>query len=256
VWFSSARFVVTSTHAEGLWENANEAIVLRDANKNLVDSVVYETNKHASTTWMDKIVEGPGIWGNFLSYAATPTSWSRLRDRYDTDNNGRDFVMRSPTPGKPNRISLPPVIPTQTFDALKVDTALAMDWVGSQAVPVVIDPTKPDSNNPNAIKASPQGGNAAVFWAPSAAQSYGNAVHLLRDAGQDLALETYVYLPSSNPTGITLQTWSIGLQGTTGSLFNSPDPARVTTAHSRRGRAEARRSPSPAPDSCRAASRS
>ncbi|MBL8900077.1 MAG: lamin tail domain-containing protein [Planctomycetes bacterium] len=201
-----------------LWENDNESLTLRDAANQVVDTLVYEANKGLGV--LAPFVEGEGIWGNFTSIDANPTSWSRVRDGLDNDDN-RDFVLRPITPGASNNV---PQIEKyyQPYDALTAGNALT-DMVGSFVTPRVIDPTVAGGFNSNAIVPSPQGGNAATCWDPAGG---GNAATVLIDGeNQNLCVECYAYFDATPEVAGEHETWSIGFQGTTDSFFNTPDPS-------------------------------
>ncbi len=166
-------------------ENDNEVITLRDATGVLIDAVAYETNKGVgfittgTTAPADKasvaLQVGPGVFGNHqgIDIAGTPlnttVSIGRYVDGRDTNNNGRDFVLRPGTPGSTNNPGgiLTSFIPS---DPTSLTLGSAMPgMVGSFVSPRVIDPTVIDPNNPNAIPASggPAGNKAYVMWDPS-----------------------------------------------------------------------------------------
>lgn len=194
-----------------------DGFVLRDAGGVIVDTVIYETNKGR---WPGVPIEGEGIWGNLVSTDGTETTWSRVRDGHDSGNNGRDFRMMPHTPGATNNVaSILPLV--DTFDTAAVGTAIAQ-WGASFANGYVIDPTVPDINNPNAISASPQGGNAAIFWDRIGG---GNHNMLKTAAVRDCVFEAYVYFDATLAPSGERQVWTLGLQGTSGSFFNFPDPS-------------------------------
>ncbi len=199
-----------------LWENSNESLELYDANGKLLDSLVYEANKGR---WTGSKEEGEGVWGNFVSIDLVPTSWSRLRDGWDTNNN-RDFHLRPLTPGATNNLK-PLTTYLDTFDTKTVGTALP-EWGGSFKKARVIDPTQASTINPNAIKASPQGKNAAIFWDEAGG---GNANMLLFDTPPDVLVEAYVYFDAKPEGTGEFETWSLGVQGSTGTFYNTPDPS-------------------------------
>lgn len=205
-----------------LFENDQEAIVLRDAFANVVDAVVYE----ASTgSWPTAPAEGRPIFGAFLSSDTLPTSWSRLRDGYDTDDNGIDFRIMPATPGVSNDLaSVSPF--DQNFDALAIDSPAPL-WGGSDAPPYVVDPTLPSAQNPKVVPPSPQGGKAMVFSAPSGAGN-GRSWMLVSDAEATLWYSAQFYFDAPAPTNpADTITWSLGLRGTTGSRYVPPDPDRL-----------------------------
>jgi hypothetical protein len=198
-----------------LWENDNEALTLRDLGGQIVDTLIYESNKGI---FDPTLAEGEGVWGNFTSIDGIETSWSRVRDGRDTDDNGDDFRLMRASPGAANAL---PTIDRSTlvFDAANVGDVVA-EFGGSFALGRVIDPTIADVDNPNAIPASPQGGKASIYWDRSGG---GNSVHQLADASTDTHLEAWVYFDAApRPTGES-EMWSVGF-GTTGTFYNFPDP--------------------------------
>lgn len=205
-----------------LFENDQEAIVLRDAFANVVDAVVYE----ASTgSWPAAPAEGRPIFGAFLSSDTLPTSWSRLRDGYDTDDNALDFRIMPATSGASNDVAS--VVPfNENFDALAIDSPAPL-WSGSDAPPYVVDPSVPSAQNPKVVPPSPQGGNSMVFSAPSGAGN-GRSWMLVSDAEATLWYSAQFYFDAPAPTNpADTITWSLGLRGTTGSRYVPPDPDRL-----------------------------
>ncbi len=197
-----------------IWENSNESLILLDKDGNVVDSLIYEANKGR---WAASTEEGEGVWGNFANIAGHETSWSRVMDGYDINNN-RNFRLQPWTPGKSN--NLPQKIYLDNFDARTVGTALP-DFGGSFATAQVIDPTMLSADNPNVIPASPQGKNAAIFWDKSGG---GNHNMLLRKASCNTTIEAYVYFDAKFEQTGEREHWSLGV-GTTGTFYNSPDPS-------------------------------
>jgi hypothetical protein len=216
--------------ASNNWENDNESLTLRDSTSAIVDTLIYEANKGIFNA---ALAEGPGIFGNNLTTEAAPFARitpSRIVDGYDTDNNGRDFANLPATPGASNNLAS--ALPySDNFDAAIVGTEPAA-WMGSFVNPRVIDPTVPDANNPNAIAASPQGGNALICWDPTGG---GNAPMFLTAPTDRVDLECYVYLKSTNAAGAAApgeyESWTIGVQGTGDSFGSFPDPAGFLQAN-------------------------
>ncbi len=198
-----------------LWENSNESLELKDAKGVLQDSLVYEANKGL---WTGSKEEGEGVWGNLISIDTYKTSWSRFRDGLDTNNN-RDFHLLPSTPGATNNLK-PLSVYFDTFDLKKVGSSLP-EWGGSFRPARVIDPTVADTINPNAIKASPQGKNAAIFWDETGG---GNTSMLLFDTPPDILIEAWVYFDAKAEGTGEFETWSLGVQGSTGTFYNTPDP--------------------------------
>jgi len=206
--------------ATNLWENDNESLTLKNAMGTVIDTLVYESSKGI---WNPALAEGPGIYGNITATLSpvVPMTWARLRDGYDTNNNGYDFVQLPRTPGTTNNLSnLLPVL--DVFDVGTPGNAIA-NWEGSFVTPRYVDPTAPDSTNPNAIAPSPQGGNAAMFWDPAGG---GNAGPLLSTTGDHFDFEFYYYLEGSAHPVSGIQQWettSFGV-GTSDTFGNHPDP--------------------------------
>ncbi len=208
-----------------LWENSQESLTLRDGKGKIVDTLVYEANKLSTTaTWHKKpetLVEGEGVWGNFASIDNHQSSWSRYRDGLDT-GDARDFHLMPWTPGKSNNLNKVALL-FDSFDKGIVDTANP-DFLGSFDDCYYIDPTKLGKYNQNKITASPQGGKALIFWDVSGG---GNTNILLRRALKDVVIECWAYFDAvPEPVTGQYETWSIGVQGTTGTFYNTPDPSR------------------------------
>ncbi len=205
-----------------IWENSQESLTLTDSSKAIVDTVVYEANKISPTaTWHKKLIEGGGIWGNFTSAAGYEMAWSRFEDGLDTGNN-RDFHLMPWTPGKSNNFSGVPLL-IDNFDSGKVDAPHAA-FAGSFRAAYYIDPTKLGMQNQNVIKASPQGGNALIFWDTTGG---GNTCIFKKKAIRDVVIEAYVYFDAKlEASSSEWETWSIGVQGSTGTYANHPDPSR------------------------------
>lgn len=202
--------------ASGFLQNSNESITVFDATgTTIIDTLIYEANLGI---FNPALVEGEGIWGNFTLSETNPTSWSRLRDGFDTDNNGHDFRIQPWSPGTSN--DLPAVgSNVQTFDGLTIGDDLA-DWQGSFVDPRVIDPALVDGNNPTGIAPSPQGGLCVVAWD---AAGGGNHTMQLADPGVETFAEAYVYIESAPLAAGELEMWSFGF-GTSGTYYNFPDP--------------------------------
>jgi hypothetical protein len=206
-----------------LLENDQETISLRDNLDVIHDSLVYERNKNENPgTFPTGRAEGEGIWGNHQSIDLRETSWARMSDGYDTDNN-RDFVLLSLTPGANNNASALTSY-NENFDAL-IAGGNAPNWNGSFREPVIIDPTVTGSSNPTLLPASPQGGLAMACWDPAGG---GNGSTLQTQPFEAVTAEGWFYLQSTpHPTGNVppmRETWAFGVMGTGDSFFNDPDP--------------------------------
>lgn len=220
-----------------IWENSNETLELRDAAGTLVDAVAYETYAGPATTsgtWPADIAAeiGDGIWSTFTMIESSFSSWSRIRDGYDTNRNGRDFRQIAWTPGASNNVAN--VLPVVEF----FDTyAHAMDVPGwsSSFVPFrAIDPTNIAPPNPSLVPPSPQGGNAAIMWDPTGG---GNYATLNTDAVENVIFEAYVYFNATPEPAGEYESWSIGVQGTCDTFGNHPgfpnsgNPAATANAY-------------------------
>ncbi len=208
-----------------LWENSDESLTLRDAKGKSIDTLVYEGNKTPSTaTWNKGLFEKVAIWGNFASIDKHETSWSRIRDGLDT-GDGRDFHLMRSTPGKTNNVKS--VLPfTDNFDKGTID-APHKSFYGSFDDCHYIDPTLTGKKNLKLIPASPAGGKALIFWDSTGG---GNANFFATAAIKDVVIECWVYLDGTpEPIQGQSETWSIGVQGTTGTFYNIPDPSGKLT---------------------------
>jgi hypothetical protein len=198
------------------------AFVLRDVGATIEDTAFKETNKGL---WMNAPVEGPGLYGNHRSGRVDNlfSSWSRKTDGHDTNNNGRDFINTSATPGATNaRNNILPY--TDNFDSYSPGFNLPQ-WAGSFKEVRVTDPTTVGNYNPNPIAASPQGGLCAIAWDDLGG---GNSNQLLSAIGDNFTFEAWVYFDATLTPINELDAWSIGAQGTCESFYNLPDPERVT----------------------------
>jgi hypothetical protein len=226
---------VNQVLAANFLENDNEVITLRDATGALIDAVAYETNRGAgfittgTTAPSDKaavaLQVGPGVFGNHQgiditgSPLNTTVSIGRFVDGRDTDNNGRDFVLRPGTPGTTNNpggtlTSFLPPDPT----ALALGSAMP-GMVGSFVPPRVIDPTVIDPNNPNVISASggPAGSKAYVMWDPSGGGNGATSTGIFPTTAACFLIRAYLDttdLPvQSNATAVQFQGSEITLYG-------------------------------------------
>lgn len=203
---------------------------LRDARGQLVDGVAWEGHRGVGPA---SLGEGTPLWGEMLSLDAAPTSWSRLRDGWDTGNNGRDFRLAPRTAGTTNDQPVRGQV-VETFDAYAIGATVP--GFGGSFKPVrAIDPTAAGQLNPRAIPASPQGGRAAVLFDEAGG---GNACMLLADVAARIRFEAWVYFDATPAAAGEWQAWTIGLQGTTSSFYGRPDPGRaqaVATANGNTG---------------------
>ncbi|MBN1417987.1 MAG: lamin tail domain-containing protein [Planctomycetes bacterium] len=191
-------------------------IILRSADGTVADSVVYEANK-GTAGFPGEAFEGGGIWGNQVLVSGTPFSWQRWRDGYDTDENGADFGQLPWTPGGTNDRTGPPRF-ASTFEERDPETDLA-EFPGTFVAARVIDPLLASASNPSPIPESPDGGYALVAWDPSGG---GNAVVFDAEPVEDLMFEAWVYFDATPRPAGEMESWSIGLRGTTGTYYNFP----------------------------------
>ncbi|MBK9387762.1 MAG: lamin tail domain-containing protein [Planctomycetes bacterium] len=202
-----------------IWENDNEAIVLRDAGGQVQDSVVTEAFRGIDV--IGAFAQGEGLWGEYVSDPARPTSLQRARDGYYNADH-RDFILRPWTPGATNDL---PVITglRERFDGFSVGQDVP-GWSGSRMSPKVIDPTVADAHNPTAIPLSGQRGKAAVFWDSTPGARGNNCMMLSEGATSDVLVECNVYFDAANEPVGEREAWSLGVQGSSDSLGASPDP--------------------------------
>ncbi len=201
--------------ASGFLQNSNESITIYDASQLLIDTLIYEANKGVFNALL---AEAEGVWGNFLCVEGNETSWSRMRDGFDTDDNGHDFRLQPWSPGTSNNLPYQAQI-VQPFEGLTIGSDVP-SWGSSFVNPRVIDPTIVDNNNLNAIPASPQGGFAGIAWDPAGG---GDHAMLLADPTRVGSFEAYVYIESAQTPVGEQEMWSLGF-GTTGTFYNFPDP--------------------------------
>lgn len=202
-----------------LFEDSNEAIELMDSSGNVVDTVIYELNKGPVAI---SPAEG-GIWMNFDSIDGTFQSLARWVDGLDTNNNGYDFGVRTETPGASNlgvgSLVTSYVVPDVNGLAVGGNPA---GLVGAFTNAWVIDPATVDTHNPNAISASPQGGNAIVV-----ADLPGGNMVVSDDVCQGGAsYDMYVYIDTTG-YGATVtggESTTYGIVGSTDPLYTFPNP--------------------------------
>jgi hypothetical protein len=143
-----------------LWPDDNVVYELRDSGASLVDAVGVDIARdpqllNATAGQLAQI--GTGVWGQSLSANTTfSQSLSRYVDGRDTNVNGYDFGNIPLTPGASNNLPQIGDFTVPDVDALG-NGATVPGFGGSFVLPKVINPTAVDSNNPNAIPASPQG---------------------------------------------------------------------------------------------------
>jgi hypothetical protein len=222
------------TGAANFLENDNETVELRDSGGVIVDALLYESNLGRAFAPADVTPQiGRGIWGNHTliqsttSTDATLRSWSRLRDGVDTNVNGRDFSQRRATPGASNNLGaiITSYIP-EDVDAVAPGTPVGA-LTGSFRNPRVIDPTSTATLlgtlvlNPNAIPASPQGGNAIIAWDPSGGGNTAFTNDLFQGNG---SFDLMAYLDTSSITIPGGESTTYGIMGTHDTFHNFADP--------------------------------
>lgn len=191
-------------------------IVLRNANGDEVDHVAYEVNKGVAGFPPEAVAEG-GIWGNHVLVSSTRMSWQRWWDGHDTDHNGRDFGHLPWTPGRTNDRARPAELESGFEDG---EGEQPVDGLAGTFVPGRrVDPTLVSASNPGAIPASPDGGLALVAWDPAGG---GNLVVLDARPESDRMFEAWVYLDARPVAAGEVESWSIGLRGTSGTYYNVP----------------------------------
>lgn len=225
-----------SPGSAGAIENDEEwiALIIPGNPRVVVDAVVYEANKRPNLSeWVpaDIIPQlGGGLWGNYQSLEAGTTTddafmtIGRWRDGLDTNVNGRDFGHFRPSPGRSNNLPALQARLCLDFENYSVGDRPS-EFTGSYREPRVIDPTQADNAaatafNPNALPASPQGGNAMMVrdWAGGGNVAVSNFVYE-GNAGYDL----YVYInpDTSAFSAGQVETWMIGIGGAE-SVHNHP----------------------------------
>ncbi|MBN1851886.1 MAG: lamin tail domain-containing protein [Pirellulales bacterium] len=207
-----------------LWSDLNSLFELRDSSANLIDAlavdVFYDPQLANATTEQLSQVAG-GVWGQIISCNTSfPQSLGRYLDGRDSNNNGYDFGMLPLTPGTSNNLPQLGAHVVPDVDGMATGTHVT-GYGGSFVLPKVINPTVVSSDNPNAIPASPQGGNAIVAWDNTGG---GNMV-----ASNSLvtSFDLYAYL-ETGPLNVSVGDWegetSIYGIGTTDPFFGFPDP--------------------------------
>ena len=209
-----------------IWPNDNVVYELRDSGASLIDALAANVTfdpqlLNATTEQLTQV--GTGVWGQSLSAnTGFSQSLSRYVDGRDTNVNGYDFGFIPVTPGTSNNLPQVGAYSPPNVDALGTGTVVA-GFGGSFVLPRVIDPTTADSNNPNAIPASPQGGKAIVAWDRTGGGNMNNANSLVT------SFDLYAYL-DTQPLGISAGTgdteWESTIYGigTADAFFATPDP--------------------------------
>jgi hypothetical protein len=210
---------------QDLFENGNHDAIILLNGATVIDRVDYETY---GSTWNPPGLKGQGIPGAYVAVGGVESSLQRYTDGYDTGDNGHDFRYIAWTPGTSNnRPSLLPYF--ETFDG-KAPGTLLTDFGLSFVQGTVTDPQLLGNLNPLVIPASPQGGNAGIFYDPTGG---GNTNMLLTEPIADVILECYAYLTTTAPTVASDgETWMIGVRGSTDAFgyhtFIDPRFATIT----------------------------
>lgn len=220
-----------------LFENEGETIELFDGAfdaSNLVDGVVYEAfgvgsaGPGALSAGMLAQVNGGPLWGPYnvpdAGAGLTTLTASRYADGRDTNNNGRDFGLRLPTPGASNNSATmtsyiaPDPDPLNDGDPLPGATGV---FVGLRAMTPSVAVA---GLNPNAITATIPGGHtkAIVGWDGAGG---GNAIvtnALFAGGAQKFDITAYLDSEdtpgSTNATGVPFQTSEVTFYGLGGSI--------------------------------------
>ncbi|MBL9076730.1 MAG: lamin tail domain-containing protein [Planctomycetes bacterium] len=198
--------------------NGHATLSLRNLDGAVVDAVRYGASAGAAPVFLG---DGAPLFGAHRLDPASPTSWSRHRDGFDTGLSGNDFRVAPWTPGFSN--DQPDLRPYgATFDALVVGTPVP-SWVGSTAAPVAANPLALGTFHPKVVPVSPQGGNCMVFATPGDAAG-GRSYLLQTDSDDASGLRGLVYFDATLAPPGQSYAWSIGVGGTTDSDYAMPLP--------------------------------
>ena len=198
-------------------ENDNESIELYDASGALLDASIYEANKGVGFASAAVLAQANvGYWGNVTLIESTFQATSRWRDGRDTDTNGRDFGLIPWTPGASNNLPANPAYQIPDVDPAAVGSDV-LGMTGSFVNPKVIDPTLADTNNPNAIPLSPQGGNASIAWDSSG----GGNTSASNELADQFLISAYLDTTPFGESGGEQTTYGLG---TTDTFHNFANP--------------------------------
>ncbi len=200
----------------GFLGNGPGYMILWTADEAAVDAVSWETNK-GTVNFPDEALAEGGIWGNHVLVSESRLSWQRWFDGVDSDVNGADFGHLPWTPGASNDRTEAPDFARDFEDGTQEQDIAALP--GSFVPGRVIRPEATTTSNPNAIVESPDGGLAMIAWDPSGG---GNFVVLDATPTRDMMFEAWVYFDATPEIGDEVETWSIGLRGTSGTFYNTP----------------------------------
>ncbi|MBN1476844.1 hypothetical protein JXA47_08825 [Candidatus Sumerlaeota bacterium] len=205
---------------------APDALLLRDSGAVLLDAIGYEFRSTGAGSLTAGQWEGTGYTP---SGQGSPTTCSvgRYTDGVDTNNNSADFGMIPASPGFSN------VWTTASYpyvnDFTGTDGSPETEFSAEFVVPYIQDPTVADAigsgtaSNPNAIAASPGGGNIGVLWDDTGG---GDSAVLQAPPFANGYVECYVYLngnPASAEAAGNGDGWSIILRGATGPFYNGSE---------------------------------
>ena len=191
--------------------DGTSSLELADSAGTLVDSVGWELWRYPAATPLAK----GGVFGNFQSWMGT--SLSRVYDGYDSGDAGRDFVVRTATPGTANSTGVGSVWNGPNVDSASVDAELS-GWHAAFVMPHVVDPVSADAWNPSAIQASPQGGKAMVAWDNTGG---GNSDGLDLAFGPTASFDIWIYIDPTPLSSSGYEEWDIGIGGDEDALGNS-----------------------------------
>ncbi|MCR9243840.1 MAG: lamin tail domain-containing protein [bacterium] len=193
-------------------ETGPDGLTLELPSGAVVDAVAWEY-----AGWSNPVppwLEGDGLFGDTLNADSNPQSASRVFDGYDSDSNGCDFRVARWSPGEANEDAhSSDTNYANTFDDT-VGSTVAADFNYSFVPGTTFDPAT------LGIPASPQGGNVSTWYDPTGG---GNANFLSSESRLDWIVECYAYLRGPTPSmdSNDIETWAIGLRGSTDS-FGEP----------------------------------
>ncbi|MCA8943708.1 MAG: lamin tail domain-containing protein [Planctomycetes bacterium] len=212
-----------------------DSIILRNAVGDVVDAVSYEAFRLQSPfvtpayTPDPSQIEGPGIIGDNWNprHPAVLHSWSRKRDGYDTDDNGRDFHLRIMTPGASND---PVFNVNQSLYFSDAETIGLVHgdalpkWSGTFTDPEVFDYASAGIVTPSPVDGTTTGATILRFGDAAAGSGIGNNTWLETVSSAAVVVECYVYFETALTNAGSGEYWHLGFGGTAGTYFNLPSP--------------------------------
>lgn len=195
-------------------ETGPDGVALLDLASAVIDGVVweYEGWTNPVPAWL----EGDGMFGDTLNSDSNPQSASRVFDGFDNDTNGCDFRVARWSPGTSNDAahSSGPVYINDFDDP--VGSTTSADFNYSFVPGTTEDPAT------LLLPPSPQGGNCSIWYDPTGG---GNANYFSTASRSDTIIECYafVYGPSKSMDGDDVETWAIGVRGSTDSFGDPPN---------------------------------